>query len=228
MNNEQFKKLRAPFPPEQLGKLPKGGVQLDYVGHADVTDRLLSVDPAWTWEPMALDAAGLPALDGFGNLWIRLTVCGVTRPGVGDGKSMKECISDALRNAAMRFGVALDLWAKGDRHFGTDGHDAPEQAQQARTVPPVDHERLTRTKGRPTEPDPWEAPPADPVNAVKAQVWQAAIAASVLKPTDRPGDGMAKLRLAKEYTAQIGGELDDATLEELGQFLAALQSAVTP
>jgi hypothetical protein len=47
-----------------------------------------------------------------GNLWIRLTICGVTRIGVGDGKSLKECIGDAIRNAAMRFGMALDLWAK--------------------------------------------------------------------------------------------------------------------
>lgn len=104
--------LRKPFPAESVGKLPKGGVMLDYVGHAAVTDRLLTVDPEWTWEPFALDANGLPALDSSRNLWIRLTVCGVTRIGVGDGKSLKECIGDAIRNAAMRFGVALDLWAK--------------------------------------------------------------------------------------------------------------------
>lgn len=89
-------------------------IHLDYVGHAAVTDRLLTVDPHWSWEPFSLDAAGLPAVDGAGNLWIRLTVCGVTRIGVGDGKNAKECIGDALRNAAMRFGVALDLWAKDD------------------------------------------------------------------------------------------------------------------
>src|SRR5690242_16134863 len=75
--------LRKPFPPESVGKLPKGGTMLDYVGHAAVTDRLLTVDPNWTWEPFALDANGLPAIQN-GNLWIRLTVCGVTRIGVGD------------------------------------------------------------------------------------------------------------------------------------------------
>ena len=60
---------------------------------------------------LALDEHGLPAYQG-GNLWIKLTICGTTRLGVGDGKSLKECIGDAIRNAAMRFGVALDLWAK--------------------------------------------------------------------------------------------------------------------
>ena len=122
MTAEQVTALRKPFPPEMVGKLPKRTknadgswgptIHLDYVGHAAVTDRLLTVDPAWSWEPLALDEHGLPALDRAGNLWIKLTICGVTRLGVGDGKSAKECIGDAIRNAAMRFGVALDLWAK--------------------------------------------------------------------------------------------------------------------
>lgn len=114
--------LRKPFPANQISYLPKGGVKLAYVGHAALTDRLLDADPAWTWEPLALDARGLPALDEVGGLWIRLTVCGVTRLGYGDagtkkgGDAMKERIGDALRNAAMRFGAALDLWHKGDLH----------------------------------------------------------------------------------------------------------------
>ena len=127
--------LRKPFPPESVGKLPKGGMMLDYVGHAAVTDRLLTVDPTWSWEPFALDAAtGLPALDRAGNLWIRLTICGVTRIGVGDGKSAKECIGDAIRNAAMRFGVALDLWAKEDLvEFAQAAQSHPRPAQPSET-----------------------------------------------------------------------------------------------
>lgn len=130
--------LRAPFPKDVVGKLPKpykrdspksqcrecGGyhglpaAHLDYVGHAAVTDRLLSVDPEWSWEPMGRTPEGLPALDRDGNLWILLTVNGHTRPGVGDGSSMKERIGDAIRNAAMRFGVALDLWSKEELESG--------------------------------------------------------------------------------------------------------------
>lgn len=111
-DTEKWKELRKPFPKEVIGQLPKGGVQLDYVGHAAVTDRLLEVDPTWSWEPLGVRENGLPAVDDGGNLWIKLTVNGVTRIGVGDGKNAKECISDAIRNAAMRFGVALDLWSK--------------------------------------------------------------------------------------------------------------------
>lgn len=117
---DDLKKLREPFADHQIGKLPKGGILLDFVGHAHLTARLLDVDPLWSWEPFAVDERGLPALDDNGGLWIRLTVCGITRPGYGDpGRSVganaiKEAIGDALRNAGMRFGVALQLWAKGD------------------------------------------------------------------------------------------------------------------
>ena len=142
--------LREPFQPNQISKLPKptkaqteqvradfkagircpqcGGwhhpavVHLDYVGHAALTDRLLDADPNWNWEPVGTDDHGLPMLDRDGGMWIRLTVCGMTRMGYGDAGSktgpdaMKERIGDALRNAAMRFGAALDLWHKGVLH----------------------------------------------------------------------------------------------------------------
>lgn len=120
MDEKQATELRKPFPKSAIGRLPKGGVMLDYVGHAAITDRLLAVDPAWSWEPVAFDERGLPRLDEHGGLWIRLTVAEVTRLGYGDagGKkgpnAVKEAIGDALRNAGMRFGAALDLWCKGD------------------------------------------------------------------------------------------------------------------
>lgn len=124
MTPEQSAALRKPFDAKTIGKLPKGGAQLDYVGHAAVTDRLLAVDPDWSWEPFATDEHGLPAYQS-GYLWIRLTVCGVTRIGVGDGPDPKQRIGDAIRNAAMRFGVALDLWSRQELE-GTDpnGGDA--------------------------------------------------------------------------------------------------------
>jgi hypothetical protein len=118
MKQEQQDALRAPFAKEQIQKLPTGGLQLDYVSHAWVTDRLLQVDPLWTWKPLAFTDAGLPAFDTNGGLWIELTVCGVTRYGYGEPQGRdkfdmtKGAIGNAIRNAAMRFGVALDLWAK--------------------------------------------------------------------------------------------------------------------
>lgn len=129
MTPEQAALLRVPFPPEHVGKLPrksKSGhiVLLDYVGHAEVTARLLDADPEWNWEPMAKTADGLPLfiLDTQGNpigLWIRMVVGGVERIGFGSVahdafEPEKQLISDSIRNAAMRFGVALQQWAKSD------------------------------------------------------------------------------------------------------------------
>jgi hypothetical protein len=141
--------LRKPFPPESVGRLPKGGVMLDYVGHAAVTDRLLTVDPEWSWEPLALGPDGLPAFDRSGNLWIKLTICGVTRLGVGDGKSPKECIGDAIRNAAMRFGVALDLWAKENLVEFAQAASAPPVAEPPppNEVEPDEKPMTAKTRG---------------------------------------------------------------------------------
>lgn len=145
--------LREPFPDNMIEKLPKplwknawtdqpkghcevchgyhplaNTIHLDYVGHANTTNRLLEVDPFWEWEPMAYTEAGTP-LFSDGGLWIKLTVCGVTRLGFGDGGSVKEVIGDAIRNAAMRFGVALDLWSKIDLHAERNPGDGPTRNQ---------------------------------------------------------------------------------------------------
>lgn len=165
MNPEQQKALRAPFPKSAIGRLPKGGVTLDYVGHAAVSDRLLSVDPAWSWEPVAYDPRGLPGIDEHGGLWIRLTVAGVTRLGYGDagGKkgpnAIKEAIGDAIRNAAMRFGVALDLWAKEDI-----ANTTPPVAHAERIAPPELTRPVERLHSAPAD-DPWASEPAGAVAA---------------------------------------------------------------
>lgn len=135
-------------------------LHLDYVGHAELTNRLLDADPLWDWEPVAVDQRGLPLFDDVGGLWIRLTVCGKTRLGYGDAQgkkgpnAVKEAIGDALRNAAMRFGAALDLWAKSDlreaqtehaKSAEDDGIVSPRPAAYDRNQDPGD--------GREAEPD---------------------------------------------------------------------------
>jgi hypothetical protein len=106
--------------PKIVGKLPKGGMQLDFVGHADVTKMLIEIDPEWTWEPTAFDVNGLPAYrveNGMAHMAGWLTILGVRRLGIGSVMHnkpdlLKELISDFIRNASMRFGVCLSLWTK--------------------------------------------------------------------------------------------------------------------
>lgn len=95
---------------------------LDYVGHAEITRILIEVDPDWNWEPVAWTENGRPAasiVNGNAVMWARLTVLGKTILGVGTAPSEKadldkELIGDFLRNAAMRFGIALSLWSKAE------------------------------------------------------------------------------------------------------------------
>jgi len=130
-------KMLEPFAPNEINQIPKGGLKLDYVGHAALTKRLLETDLNWSWEPFAVGEDGLPKLDERGGLWIRLTVCGITRIGYGDSgnsrgtQAIKEAIGDALRNAGMRFGAALDLWHKGDLFYLAESRgDAREEMQK--------------------------------------------------------------------------------------------------
>lgn len=165
--HDGLRKLREPFEAGQINKLPKpykrdsqkgkcnecGGyhglpaVHLDYVGHAALTDRLLQVDPEWSWEPLAVGPDGLPQFDRTGGLWIRLTILGVTRLGYGDadgksgGNAVKEAIGDALRNAGMRFGAALDLWHKGDLAAAQ-----VEQSPEPAGPPPIDEAAVAAAK----------------------------------------------------------------------------------
>lgn len=108
--------------PKIVSKLPKGGITLDFVGHADITRILIEVDPHWSIEPVAYDEAGLPAAKKIGNMiqaGFRMTLHGQTRYCVGSVEERKsdigkELVSDAIRNGAMRFGISLSLWTKAE------------------------------------------------------------------------------------------------------------------
>lgn len=202
--NEGLKKLREPFPATLISKLPKPTkqqtdevradfktgvrceicgawhhpkvVHLDYVGHAALTDRLLDADPTWNWEPLSSDPDGLPRLDRDNGLWIKLTVCGVTRLGYGDaegktgGNAMKERIGDALRNAAMRFGAALDLWHKGDLHPDQDDDGADSSSPPPVPPPTAPTEPQGTLKG--TGPEEQKASYlASQILAMKKKIW---------------------------------------------------------
>ena len=131
--------------PKIVGKLPKGGMQLDFVGHADVTKMLIEIDPEWTWEPTAFDVNGLPAYrveNGMAHMAGWLTILGVRRLGIGSVMHnkpdlLKELISDFIRNASMRFGVCLSLWTKQewDDVSHTPTTSAPKPAPVAKVEP---------------------------------------------------------------------------------------------
>ena len=107
--------------PKIVGTIPRNGINLAYVSHADITKILIEIDPNWNWQPVAWDN-GRPAIhieNGTATMWANLTLLGKTLLGVGSVRADKqdldkELIGDFLRNASMRFGIALSLWSKQD------------------------------------------------------------------------------------------------------------------
>lgn len=238
-------KLRQAFPSEFIGKLPRvtcpecsdkrktceqhekskcaacgsyvsvRHIHLDYVGHADVTSRLLDADPDWAWEPQAreVDPAALAAalasgspevvrlvignsppkfdLDEHGDpvgLWITLTAGGVSRPGYGScpsgqGDAVKVLIGDALRNAAMRFGVAVDLWAKGDR-ADPSAENATASAGQANRRPQQHRESFN--DATPAPPRGQQRRPANGTAVRPQQQDRPQVSATELDPDAQP------------------------------------------
>jgi hypothetical protein len=128
------------------GYHPGGGnpntPHLEYVGHAEIMDRLDEVDPDWTYtvqrdipetimlkwldtgaspEAIAILAEQYPFKIVNGSITGTLTVLGRTVICVGDAQekrgpnALKEMIGDLLRNGAMRLGIGRYLWSRSDR-----------------------------------------------------------------------------------------------------------------
>lgn len=126
-----------------ISKFPSNAgekANLPFVGHTAITAILNEQDPEWKWEPMARDQNGMPMLDANGGLWGYMTVHGKTLPEYGAAYTAiepgdktnkgreytKQNVVDAHQNdvmsaianflcrGAMRFGIAIDMWAKVD------------------------------------------------------------------------------------------------------------------
>jgi hypothetical protein len=149
--------------PKIVGLLPKGGQQMSYVGHADITRILISVDPHWRLVPIAWEN-GRPAcniLNDMATMWFELTLLGTSRLAIGTAKANafdldKQLYGDALRNGAMRFGISLNLWTKNEweeldhnpapsKPRPTAAANAPEQApkqSKPKTLTPLSQPQI--------------------------------------------------------------------------------------
>ncbi len=146
--------------PKIVGKLPKGGIQLDFVGHADITRILIEIDPLWSYEPCGWDN-GRPAIhveNGMATMWAYLIVHGKKMLGVGSVRAdkpelHKELIGDFLRNASMRFGISLSLWTKNEWE-DLGGHaPAPQKSIPARKPAPKPVADIAVTSTIPVDPE---------------------------------------------------------------------------
>lgn len=113
----RYHELSEPFPRSFVETVKKGSRSEDYVNHAVVTDRL-NRTVAYTFEVREVytyrDEAGRNHVDG---VLVRLRIGDEYRDEGGGperasnfGDELKNAISDAVKRAGMRFGVAIQLW----------------------------------------------------------------------------------------------------------------------
>lgn len=153
-NTDQLKKVLNDYAvpdPKIVGKLPKGGAQLDFVGHADITRILIEIDPHWRLVPIAWEN-GRPAVNivnDMATMWFEMTLLGQARLAIGTAKANspdldKVLYGDALRNGAMRFGIGLSLWTK--QEWEDLNHHAPASNPKAssRGMAPVPEKKQSK------------------------------------------------------------------------------------
>ncbi len=116
--------LRAPFDPTDVDFRPQGGTfgkngvtmsrAIAYIDARTVQDRLDAVCGVDGWsfdfEPLATAGGKVTAAKG------KLTIFGVTKCDVGDGdatETTKASVSDALKRAAVQFGIGRYLYGLG-------------------------------------------------------------------------------------------------------------------
>lgn len=116
---DDLKKLREPFDEsticvkvQQLSKKKdKAGLVL-YLQHTDVYARIEEVDPLWSCE-ITGEQYFAPQTEGsqeWFNLRAKVTIKGVSRENTGEGRDKKSATSDAIKRAAMLFGVGRYLY----------------------------------------------------------------------------------------------------------------------
>lgn len=124
--DEVWRKLAEPFPPgevqwrvEALSRDKKRALVVPYVDARTVLDRLDKVVGPEGWhdayevlsdaERLVKDERG-ERRERLCEVRCRLTVLGVTKEDVGEGDSLKAAFSDALKRAAVKFGVGRYLY----------------------------------------------------------------------------------------------------------------------
>lgn len=141
---EIARRLREPFDPEEVqwkvqarNRDRTRGLVVAYVDARTVLDRLDQVvgTDGWhdTYEVLATS-------DGNGDgrkveVRCRLTILGITKEDVGEGDSLKAAFSDALKRAAVKFGVGRYLYSLPSQWVALEGDQiSPKEMRKLRTL----------------------------------------------------------------------------------------------
>ncbi len=116
---------------------------------------------------------------------------------------MKVCIGDAIRNAAMRFGVALDLWIRGD------GEDEKQEGNESMPDAPPDPRKVARGDAR----DRIRLLSGDGQAAVRAFCDTQQISRTPSEWSDRDLNAVVAVIAAREAQERSGASTPDQATE---------------
>jgi hypothetical protein len=147
MDDALRKKLDKPFPADKVKTKPgQGGRKMSYISHGLITERLNDTDPGWSSRHIATHTyTGADGSLHCAGVELAVTIGGVERVESGGPQrashftdEIKNAYSDALKRAAMRFGVALGMWetlvdAEGDEDYTDAPMTHPEPRGEAPT-----------------------------------------------------------------------------------------------
>ena len=112
LTDKQLELLSKPFDAKTLGvrilqvnKAKNGALLACYIQHTDCYSRIEKVDPAWSSTILGTQMGAKSCY-----VWVALTILGVTRSNMGEGEDLKSATSDAIKRAAMLFGVGRYLY----------------------------------------------------------------------------------------------------------------------
>lgn len=207
-------KVQATFPRED----PTGALIVPYIDARLVIERLNLILPGSWWATYEPTQSGM--------LWCHLTVDGITRLDVGEEVgNRKGLVSDALKRAAVHFGIGVSLYAmqrirvyKRDGHLEEGGRDklrlSPNGETHCRALyagwldtigkvafgEPLDHGDVGETVGDPDEHHGnGEAKPETQAKPAEAQ-----------EPKRDPEEGLAELLEKKSSLKEKRGEANQA------------------
>jgi len=116
-------KLAKKFPDKFIEKKKMGNREEDYINHAVIAQRLLSIVGAYNWdfdvicsENKPVSVKGILTVTVDGN---EVSVAGAGTPQNTSepiGEQIKKMESDAFKRAASKLGLGLQLWAQ-DNYF---------------------------------------------------------------------------------------------------------------
>lgn len=106
--------------------------EVDYVEWHTVADLLDQICPEWSHQ-----VSNIQQIGDMVAVTASITIQGVTRQGVGTGsafeeKGIKKAEHDALKRAAVKFGIARDLYRREDE---VNNHDSEENGANQKTFP---------------------------------------------------------------------------------------------